>query len=133
MESGYEWGKGKRCGPSRPSGLGSGRVFGQGEFKNTTKTALTKSPCRKLFQKKRQKLRSPMSVFPRFFVFHRASSFRVFSSDESSKAATKNVLQKNRVEKYLQKNPKPTFFRFCFHRVFGRFSVRGVQKHDKIY
>jgi hypothetical protein len=39
-----------------------------------------------------------------------------------------------RVEKFLQKNrpknPKPIFFDF-FNHVFGRFSVRGVQKHDK--
>jgi hypothetical protein len=31
------------------------------------------------------------------------------------------------------KNPKPIFsrFSFFFYHVFGRFSVRGVQKHDK--
>jgi hypothetical protein len=30
-----------------------------------------------------------------------------------------------------QKNPKPIFSWFCFITLFGRFSVRGVQKHDK--
>jgi hypothetical protein len=35
-------------------------------------------------------------------------------------------LQKNRVEK-----SKTDFFSILFYHVFGRFSVRGVQKHDK--
>jgi hypothetical protein len=40
----------------------------------------------------------------------------------------RKVCPKNR-----PKNPKPTFSRFFFNHVFGRFSVgvRGVQKHDK--
>jgi hypothetical protein len=58
----------------------------------------------------------------------------VFFSDGSSQTLQKNVLQKDRVEKFLQKNrqnnPKPDFVSFFYH-VFGRFSVRGVQKHDK--
>jgi hypothetical protein len=29
------------------------------------------------------------------------------------------------------KNPKPTFSRKDFYHVFGRFSMRGVQKHDQ--
>jgi hypothetical protein len=63
----------------------------------------------------------------------------VFLSDGSSKTQQQDVLQKNRVEKFLPKkttkNPKPIFCRFsplCI-TFFGRFSVRGVQKqkHDK--
>jgi hypothetical protein len=77
---------------------------------------------------------SDVSFSSTFFVL---SHFRVFFSDGSSKTLqrTKNVLQKNRVEKFLQKkstkSPKPTFSRILFYHVFGRFSVRGVQKHDK--
>jgi hypothetical protein len=45
----------------------------------------------------------------------------------------KKRVSKNRVEKAFQKNrpknPKPTFSRFFFNHVFGRFSVRGVQKN----
>jgi hypothetical protein len=33
--------------------------------------------------------------------------------------------------KNLTKNPKPTFSRKYFYHVFGRFSMRGVKKHDK--
>jgi hypothetical protein len=46
----------------------------------------------------------------------------------------KNVLQKNRVQRFLQKNRQknrqknPTIL---FYRVFGRFSVRGFQKHHR--
>jgi hypothetical protein len=39
----------------------------------------------------------------------------------------KNVLQNNRVEKFLQKNQQKSVD-FIYH-VFGRFPVKGVQKH----
>jgi hypothetical protein len=58
----------------------------------------------------------------------------VFLSDGSSKIQQKTFHKKNRVEKFYKKfdkNPKP-IFRFFYH-VFGRFSVRGVQKHHKKY
>jgi hypothetical protein len=61
------------------------------------------------------------------------SHFRVFFSDGSSKTLQK-TFYKNRVEKFLQKNRPEVqnrlFLDFLYH-VFGRFSVRGVQKHDK--
>ena len=67
-----------------------------------------------------------------FFVLSR---FRVFLSDGSSKTLQKTFCKKNRVEKFLQKiRPKIQNRRlldFFFNHVFGRFSVRGVQKHDK--
>jgi hypothetical protein len=44
-----------------------------------------------------------------------------FAKEIVSKVFTKNST----------KNPKPTFSRFFFNHVFGRFSMRGVQKHDK--
>jgi hypothetical protein len=43
----------------------------------------------------------------------------------------KHVWQKNGVDLFKStKKSKPSFSRFFYH-VFGRFSVRGVQKHDK--
>jgi hypothetical protein len=51
------------------------------------------------------------------------------------KNITKNVLPKKSRQKVFTKqstkNPKPTFSRFFFIHVFGRLSVRGVQKHHK--
>jgi hypothetical protein len=43
-----------------------------------------------------------------------------------AKKSCRKVFTKNST-----KNPKPTFSRFFFNHVFGRFSMRGVQKHDK--
>jgi hypothetical protein len=48
------------------------------------------------------------------------------------KYTTKNVLQKKCVKqnyKRIDKKPQTDFFSNCFNHVFGRFSVRGVQKH----
>jgi hypothetical protein len=59
--------------------------------------------------------------------------FRVLLSDGSPKTQQKTFYKKNRVERFLQKNrqkSKTHFFSICFYRVFGRFSVRAVQKHD---
>jgi hypothetical protein len=71
-----------------------------------------------------------MSVFPRFFP----RVFGCFSAMGVQNTKHKNVLQKYRVEKFLQKiRPKiqnRLFFDFLNH-VFGGFSVRGVKKHDK--
>jgi hypothetical protein len=64
-------------------------------------------------------------------VFFVLSRFRVFLSDGSSKTLQKTFCKKNRVENFSAKNPKPTFSRIFFYHVLGRFSVRGVQKHDK--
>jgi hypothetical protein len=55
--------------------------------------------------------------------------------DGSSKTLQKTVCKTNRVEKFLQNNrqkiPNRFFLNLFFYQVFGRFSVRGVQKHDK--
>jgi hypothetical protein len=57
--------------------------------------------------------------------------FQVLLGDGSSKTLQKTFYKTNRVEKlFFDKNPKPIFSRFFYH-VFGRFSVRGVKKHDK--
>jgi hypothetical protein len=58
----------------------------------------------------------------------------VLLGDGSSKTLQKTFYKKNRVEKFLQKKrPKiqNRFFLYFFNHVFGRFSVRGVNKHDK--
>jgi hypothetical protein len=104
-------------------------VSWQGEFKNTIK----------FWQKVRVENFSQnfdqnfdVSFSSTFFVL---SHFQVFFSDGSSKTLQKTFYKKNRVEKFFKKiRPKvqkPTFSRFFFNHVFGRFSVRGVQKHDK--
>jgi hypothetical protein len=58
----------------------------------------------------------------------------VFFSDGSSKtlqkAFYKKIVSKGFTKKST-KNPKPIFSRIFFYHVFGRFSMRGVQKHDK--
>jgi hypothetical protein len=58
----------------------------------------------------------------------------VLLSDGNSKTLQKTVYKKNRVEKFLKKidkKSKTDFLSIFFRHVFGRFSVRGVQKHDK--
>jgi hypothetical protein len=72
-------------------------------------------------------------------IFFVLSHFRMCFSDGSSKTLQKTFCKQNRVEKLLQKiRPevqnyyitKTDFFSTFFNHVFGRFSVRGVQKHD---
>jgi hypothetical protein len=77
------------------------------------------------FRKNRQKNRC------QFFLLSR---FRVFLSDVSSNTLQKTFCVKYRVEKCLLKIDKRIqnrIFPNCFNQVFGRFSARGVKKHDK--
>jgi hypothetical protein len=79
--------------------------------------------------KNRQKFRC--HFFLGFFCF---VAFPGVSQRWEFKDTTKNVLETDRVEKFLQKNrPKiqNRLFPGFFYHVFGRFSVRGVQKHDQ--
>jgi hypothetical protein len=104
-------------------------VSRQGEFKNTIKIFLQKVHVENVFLNFDQKNRCQF-----FLDFFFLSRFRVFFSDGSSKTLQKTFCKKNRVEKFLQKvrqKSKPTFSRFFFPHGFGRFSIRGVQKHDK--
>jgi hypothetical protein len=59
--------------------------------------------------------------------------FRVFLSDGSSKTLKTALYKTNRVKRFLKKNRRKIQNQFLsiFYHVFGRFSVRGVQKHDK--
>jgi hypothetical protein len=69
-----------------------------------------------------------------FFCF---IAFSGVSQRWEFKITTKNVLQNKSCRKILQKirpkiqNAKPTFSRKGFITFLGRFSMRGVQKHDK--
>jgi hypothetical protein len=58
----------------------------------------------------------------------------VFLSDGSSKTLQKTFYKKIVSKSFYKKfdqNSKTDFFSFFFYHVFGRFSARGVQKHDK--
>jgi hypothetical protein len=46
------------------------------------------------------------------------------------KRFTKKIMSKSFYKK-IDKKPKTDFFSVLFYHVFGRFSVRGVQRHDK--
>jgi hypothetical protein len=93
------------------------------------KNAMSKTFSEKILRKPKK---NSISVFPQLFCF---IALLGVSWRWEFKSTTKNVLQKNRVEKFFKKidpkNPKPTFSRFVFITFFGHFSVRGVQKHDK--
>jgi hypothetical protein len=83
-------------------------VSRQGEFKNTIKIFLQKVHVENFFQNFDK---ISMSVFPRLFLFYRV--FGCFLA-MGFKSTTKNVLQKNRVEKFLQKiRPKIQNRLFC--------------------
>jgi hypothetical protein len=94
---------------------------------------LQKVHVENFFRENSQKINKffDISFSSTFFVLSR---FGVFLGDGSSKALQKNVLQKNRVEKFFKKIDQKIHNRLFldfFNHVFGRFSVRGVQKHDK--
>jgi hypothetical protein len=63
------------------------------------------------------------------------SRFRVFLSDVSSKTLQKTVCKKSVSKTFYKKigggKSKTVFCSSCFNRIFGRFSGRGVNKHDK--
>jgi hypothetical protein len=103
-----------------------GRFSARGVQKHH-KNIFAKSPCRKPFDKK-----FDVNFSSTFFVLSR---FRVFFSDGSSKTQQKTFCKKNRVEKFLQKvrhkSQNRLFLGFSFSHVFGRFSMRGGQKHNK--
>jgi hypothetical protein len=66
-----------------------------------------------------------------FLDFFVLSRFWVFLSDGSSKTL-QNKSSKSLYKKFDQKSKTEFFSNFSYH-VFGRFSVRGVKKHDKKY
>jgi hypothetical protein len=97
-------------------------VSRQGELKNTIKIFLQNKHAKNFSQNFDKKF--DVSFSSTFFVLSR---FRVFLSDGSSETPQKTFCKKNRV-----KIQNRLFLEFVYH-VFGRFSMRGVQKHDKKY
>jgi hypothetical protein len=104
-------------------------VSRQGEFKNTIKIFWQKVRVENFSQNFDKNF--DVSFSSTFFVL---SHFRVFFSEGSSKTLQKTFYKTSRVKKFLQKIRPEAQNRFLFgfvYHVFGRFSVRGVQKHDK--
>jgi hypothetical protein len=94
----------------------------------TLRTYFAKSPCRKLFPKQSTKV--PI-LFYFIFIFI-LSRFRVFLSDGSSKTLPKQIktIVSKSFSKTIDKKSKTDSFSIFLNHVFGRFSVRGVQKHN---
>jgi hypothetical protein len=85
----------------------------------------------KTFSKNKQKFRCQFSLDFLFVLSH----FRLFLNDGSSKTLQKTFCKKlvsKSVYKTFDQKSKTDFFSIYFYHVFGRFSVRGVQKHGKI-
>jgi hypothetical protein len=105
-------------------------VSRQGEFENTITIFWQKIRVENFFQNFDKTIRC--QFFLDFFCFIAFSG--VFQRWEF-KNTRKNALQKKSCRKVFTKNltksPKPIFFSKNFCHVFGRFSVRGVQKYDK--
>jgi hypothetical protein len=99
-------------------------VSRQGEFKNTIQIFLQKVHVESFSQKNRQAFRCQFSHD--FFCLS-----RVFLRDGSSKTLQKRFAKKSCRKAFTKnstKNSQLLFLDFFYH-VFGRFSVRGVQKH----
>ena len=100
--------------------------------KGSSKTPLIyfyKKSMSKEFPKKSTKI--SMSVFPRLFLFCRV--FRCFLAMGVQKHNKKRLTKKSCRKLFTKKSTKKSqtdFFSIFFYHVFGRFSVRGVQKHD---
>jgi hypothetical protein len=82
--------------------------------------------CRKTFSKKIAKVFDVSSS--RLFLFYRGSG--CFSALGVKKYKQTKQITKTIVSKSLFSKIQNRFFSIFFNHVFGRFSVRGVQKHD---
>ena len=76
-------------------------------------------------------LRKSISVFPRFFLFY--CDFRCCLVTGVKRHYRKRFAKKlcRKVFQKIDQKIQNLFFLDFFNHVFGRFSVRGVQKHDK--
>jgi hypothetical protein len=103
-------------------------VSRQGEFKNTTKLFLQKVHVGNYFQK----IYKNFDVsFSSTFLFYRVfGCFSRWEFKNTPKSFATNIVSKSFYKTFDQKS-KTDFFSIFFNHVFGRFSVRGVQKHDK--
>jgi hypothetical protein len=99
----------------------------QKHHKLPQKTFLLQLHVENFSQTNRQKLRCQFFLDILFYCVSGVSQRWEF------KITTKKKLQKilsKSFNKKIDKNPKPIFSRFVY-QVFGRFSVRGVQKHHQ--
>jgi hypothetical protein len=80
----------------------------------------------------RKSTKISMSLFPRLFVFYRV--FRCFLAMGVHRHYKKRFTKKSCRKVFTKKSTKQSqtdCFSIFFYHVFGRFSVRGDQKHDK--
>jgi hypothetical protein len=91
-----------------------------------------KSPCQKLFPRK---FSNNQQNFRRFSsTFFGLSRFQVFLCAGSSKTQQKTFYKKNVSKgfyKQIDNKISNRFFSIFVYHVFGRFSVRGIRKHEK--
>jgi hypothetical protein len=93
---------------------------------------LTKSPCQKLSPKKSTKI--SISVFLSiFWVLNRFMAFSGVSQRWEFKNTTKRFTKKSCRKVFTKKSTKTQnrLFLDFFNHVYGRFLVRGGQKHAK--
>jgi hypothetical protein len=106
---------------------------GSSNVKNTTKIFLQKVHVENFFRENSQKIEKKIDiVFPQLFLLYRV--FRCFLAMGVQKHYKKCFTKKSCRKVFQKKRPKKSktdFFSICFYHVFGRFSVRGAQKHDK--
>jgi hypothetical protein len=105
-------------------------VSRHGEFKNTTKIFGQKVHVENFFQNFDKNF--DVSFSSTFFCFIAFSGVfqRWEFKNTTKKRFTKKLVSKSFPKKFDQKS-QTDFFSILFYYVFGRFSVRGVQKHDK--
>jgi hypothetical protein len=97
--------------------------LGKGSFKNTIKKVHVEIVSRKNRQKIRVSFSSTLIVYRVFGCFS-AMGVQTLQKTFYKKMVSKSICKK------IDKKLKPIFSRFVYH-VLGRFSVRGVQKHDQ--
>jgi hypothetical protein len=106
-------------------------LLGEGSPKTPLNYFLQKVHVENFFQQIDKK---PMSVVPQLFCF---IAFSGVSQRWEFKNTTKMFYKKSCRKVFTKKLKKNhlkipnRFFLECFYHVFGRFSMRGVQKHDK--
>jgi hypothetical protein len=105
-------------------------VSRQGEFKNTIKIFLQKVHVENFFQNFDQNFDVSFSSTS-FCIIAFSSAFLAMGVQRHyKKRFAKTVVSKSFYKKFDQKS-KTDFFSVIFFHVFGRFPMRGDQKHDK--
>jgi hypothetical protein len=84
-----------------------------------------------LFTKNRQALQCQLPLSPPAAFWGVSQRWEFKDQRHYKKRFAKKMVSKSLYKKFDQKS-KTDFFSIFFSHVFGRFSMRGVQKHDKI-